>query len=281
MHSNLISASELAGRLHRPDLIVVDCRFNLLDPAAGRVAWQAGHIPGAVFADLNEQLSATVSAAAGGRHPLPDARALCRTLGQLGIGNHSQVVAYDDASGMLAGRLWWLLRWLGHTRVAVLDSGLPAWEAAGQSLSTDPQTPPPQQFQGEPGQMPVVDAAELAAGLGDGRRRLVDVRTSVRFRGQSEPIDKLAGHVPGAINLPLERNLNASGSFRSAVELAELYQPYLDGGSAGSLVLMCGSGVSACHSLLALDEAGLPGAALYPGSWSDWISDPSRPVATD
>ncbi len=206
---------------------------------------------------------------------------LCRTLGQLGIGNHSQVVAYDAASGMLASRLWWLLRWLGHTRVAVLDGGLPAWEAAGLSLSTDQQTPPPQQFHGEPGQMPVVDADEVAARIGDGRRGLIDARAFARFSGESEPIDKRAGHVPGAINLPLERNLDASGRFRPAAELAELYRPYLDGGSAGSLVLMCGSGVSACHSLLALDEAGLSGAALYAGSWSDWISDPSRPVATD
>ena len=280
MYSTLINAEELAGRLGSPGWVVVDCRFDLADPAAGEAAWRAGHIPGAVFADLDRLLSGPVSPERGGRHPLPDPEALCAGLGRLGIHTDSQVVGYDASAGMLAGRLWWLLRWLGHERVAVLDGGLDAWLRAGYEVTATQPEPAPCEFRGEAGSMPVLNAEQVAAGIADGSLVVVDVRAAERFRGESEPLDKLAGHVPGAVNLPLGNNLSAAGDFLPPPALSMLYESRLPATDPSALAFMCGSGVSACHSLLALELIGWSGAALYAGSWSDWISDPHRPVAT-
>jgi thiosulfate/3-mercaptopyruvate sulfurtransferase len=280
MYSTLISAEELAGRLGSPGWVAVDCRFDLTDAAAGEAAWRAGHIPGAVFADLDRLLSGPVSTERGGRHPLPDPEALCAGLGRLGIHTESQVVVYDASAGMLAGRLWWLLRWLGHDRVAVLDGGLDAWLQAGCEVTALEPDPAPCEFRGEAGAMSVLNAEQVAAGIADGSLVVVDVRTAERFRGEIEPLDHVAGHVPGAVNLPLGNNLSGTGGFQAPDALAALYENRLPDTDPSALAFMCGSGVSACHSLLALEIIGWSGAALYAGSWSDWISDPHRPIAT-
>jgi len=280
MYSTLITAEELAKRVGSPGWVVVDCRFDLADPLAGERAWREAHIPGAVFADLDRLLSGPVSAERGGRHPLPDPERLCASLGRLGIHSGSQVVAYDESAGMLAGRLWWLLRWLGHEKVAVLDGGLDAWLQAEYEVTAAQPEPAPCEFHGEAGSMPVLNAEQVAAGIADGSLVVVDVRAAERFRGENEPLDKVAGHVPGALNLPLGNNLAASGSFQAPGALAALYESRLPDADPSALAFMCGSGVSACHSLLALEIIGWSGAALYAGSWSDWISDPHRPVAS-
>lgn len=277
----LITVPELAVGLADPDWRVLDCRFDLFDPAAGRRAWQRGHLPGALYADLERDLSAPATGP-GGRHPLPAPASLVAQLGRWGIEAGTQVVAYDDCGGLIAGRAWWLLRWLGHERVAVLDGGLAAWQAAGLPLSTAQTEPPavryrPRAPQG--GAMPVLDAEELARRLAEDRLLLVDVRSPERYQGREEPIDPRAGHVPGALNLPLAGNLDGDGRFLPAATLRERYAPLLARASGRALAVMCGSGVSACQALIAMELAGLPAPMLYAGSWSDWISDPSRPVA--
>lgn len=275
----LISPQELLPLLAGDDCVVVDCRFDLMDPGAGRAAWAAAHVPGAQYAHLDEDLSGPVGDA-GGRHPLPDPAALARRLADWGIGEHSLVVAYDDSGGAIAGRLWWLLRDCGHTRVAVLDGGFRAWQAAGLPVETDvpePGTAPVRQL--VTGQMPTLDAAAVARVLRDGTMLLIDVRAPERFAGAEEPLDKLAGHVPGALNFPLTGNLDVDGRFLSRAELQERFRGLLGGRPPAVAVIMCGSGVSACQTLLAMEHAGLAGASLYTGSWSDWISDPSRPIA--
>lgn len=276
----LVSPASLAAALGDPRLVILDCRFNLAEPAAGRAAWQAGHIPGARFADLEQDLSGPVSPRAGGRHPLPDPAALAARLGGWGIGDDTQAVVYDAVSGMLASRAWWLLRWLGHERVAVLDGGWPAWLEAGGEAVTEPPDVVPRTFTARPGSQPVVDATGVAAGLADGSLLLLDARAAARFAGRHEPLDKIAGRVPGAVNLPQTGHLDSHGRLRPPAELAAQFQALLQDRPATSVACMCGSGVSACHTLLAMAHAGLPGAALYAGSWSDWISDPARPVAT-
>ena len=280
----LVSVEELAAQLHDPNWIVVDCRFNLMQPDAGREAYAAGHIPGAVYADLDKDLASAASAESGGRHPLPDVGAFRHLLDSWGVGATSRIVAYDDAGGAVAARLWWLVRWMGHQRVALLDGGLGAWRAAQHELSDGSATTRQGEFRngyGEPGNMPVVDVAELEAGLIDDRLMLLDARAPDRFFAREEPLDPVAGHVPGALNLPFQENLGADGRFRPAPELHEHYQSVIGARSPSELVCMCGSGVTACHTLLALEVGGFPGAALYVGSWSDWVSSAQRPVATD
>lgn len=281
--SLLISAQDLAAELQpgsgSAPPVIVDCRFNLLQPGAGRATYLAGHLPGAHYADLDRDLSAP-RAAGTGRHPLPDPEALCDFFGRMGITADTRVVAYDDGGGSLAARLWWLLRWMGHQHVVLLDGGLAAWEKAGLPLSqTVPETAR-QRFAGAAGQMPVMHAPELSTALARHSIRLLDVRAEDRFLGRIEPIDKVAGHVPGALNVPFAGNLRADLSFQSSEYLAERYAPVIEGRPPGEIVCMCGSGVTACHGILALELAGVPGAALYPGSWSEWISSPHRPVVT-
>lgn len=277
--TTLVGADELAGALGNEELRIVDARFALMDPLAGRSAYQESHLPGAVHADLNRDLS-DLTRAGEGRHPLPDSAAFVRKLGEWGIAPHHQVVAYDAGDGsMAAARLWWMLKLLGHGRVAVLDGGLAAWRAQGLPETASMNSPAagpayPADFDASR----IVSAEEVRSRLGQASGWLLDARAGERFRGEAEPIDPVAGHVPGAVNRPVADNLSG-GRFKPSWQLREEIVPLLPGGKADEVVVMCGSGVTACHLLLALEHAGLHGARVYAGSWSGWISDPSRPVA--
>lgn len=277
-----VSADTLRARIDDPDWVVVDCRFNLMQPDAGRAAYEAGHIPGAVYANLDSDLASPVATdGSGGRHPLPDPGEFGRLLASWGVGRDSVIVAYDDVGNAIAARLWWLARWVGHSAATVLDGGLDAWIAAGGSLATDVPTLSRGNFEPQPGAMPVVDVETVEARLANGSMVLLDARTADRFAGRSEPIDRIAGHIPGAINTPLPENLMADKCLRSAAELQAYYCAIIAERPIESVACMCGSGVTACHTLLALETAGLPGAALYVGSWSDWISSERRPIADE
>lgn len=280
-YETLIGPAELAPRLGDPAWRLFDCRFDLGDSGAGERAHAASHLPGALYAHLDRDLSAPVTPSSG-RHPLPDPDALCAWLGRLGVGSGTQVIAYDDSGGSMAVRLWWLLRWLGHRRVAVLDGGWQAWQRAGLPLEqAPPAAPAAVRFTGRPDHTRVVSSTAIAQQLQSGADAMliVDARAGERFRGESEPIDPVAGHIPGAVNLPLGGNLDADGNFRPAAELRRRYRTVLGDRAPDALVAMCGSGVTACHNLLAMAVAGLDGGRLYAGSWSEWIRDPSRPVA--
>lgn len=262
--------------------VIIDCRFELAQPKAGLAAYEAAHIPRAHYADLNRDLSAPPGPLTG-RHPLPDSSALAAALGRWGATPESQVVVYDDANSSFAARLWWLLRWIGHTEVAVLDGGYQAWRKAGGPLENGVDSADPGQVAGtlipRPGTLPSVSTAEVAATLLASERLVIDARAPERYAGATEPIDSVAGHVPGAVNHPFSLNLAADNTFLPAVELRRRWLERLGGRDAAQVVAMCGSGVTACHNLLSLEIAGLPGAALYPGSWSEWIRDARRPVA--
>ncbi|ACB35625.1 Rhodanese domain protein [Leptothrix cholodnii SP-6] len=276
----LISAAELASRLS--GVLLFDARFELSQPLAGAAAYAEGHLPGAAYLDLDRHLSTKDSAAAlcGGRHPLPTAPAFAHTLGQLGVTPAQAVVIYDTQGGMFAARAWWMLRWLGHREVAVLDGGLKAWQQAGGALESGVvPAPAPVADYPLPADlaMPTIDAATLQATLG--RPVLIDARGAERYRGDVEPLDPVAGHIPGALNRPFTQNLGADGRFLPADALRAGFAPLLSGRPAAEVVHQCGSGVTACHNLLAMDVAGLAGSQLYPGSWSEWCSDPARPVA--
>lgn len=280
--SAIVPVEELARHLEDPDWIVVDCRFDLMVPDAGRMAWQEGHIPGAYFADLDRQLAAPVAPdGIGGRHPLPAPDDVEQLFRSWGVTDRSRIVACDDMGNALAARLWWLLRWAGHRGAAVLDGGMPAWLAAGHPLSTDTPAPATGSFEVRPGSMPVIDAPDVAAGLATGELVLLDARAAPRFAGEAEPIDKRAGHVPGAVNTPFDANLLADKCFRAPAELQAYYRAAIGDSDLNRVACMCGSGVTACHTLLSLEIAGLRGAALFAGSWSDWISDDTRPIAPD
>jgi thiosulfate/3-mercaptopyruvate sulfurtransferase len=278
MWKTLVSAAELAKAAGR-DLVIVDTRFDLAEPESGRRAYAAAHIPGAVYAHLDEDLAGPVSAGTG-RHPLPDPDTLAAKLGAWGAGEHTQLVAYDDGSGAYAARLWWLARWLGHDAAAVLDGGLAAWRALGLPLTTEAPRPVARRFVARPRPGLALSTPEVAASTASGEVLLLDARAAPRFRGEVEPIDAVAGHVPGARNHPFQENLGSDGRFLPPAELRARYLRALAGRDAAEVVCMCGSGVTACHDLLALEHAGLHGARLYPGSWSEWIRDPARPVAT-
>ncbi len=273
----LVDAEALATRLGAADLRLFDCRFALNDVGAGEAAWREAHLPGAQYAHLDRDLSGPHHHGAG-RHPWPDADAFGAWLGRCGVTPETQVVAYDDGDGAYAARLWFLLRAFGHRRVAVLDGGWARWTALG--LPTDAELPAIRATTCSGGfdRSLLFDAAEIAARLEAGDA-LVDARAGERYRGEIEPIDRVAGHVPGAINRPYAMNLDA-GRFKPAARLAEEFAALLGDRSPQQVIAMCGSGVTACHHLLAMTHAGLPGARLFTGSWSGWIEDPSRPVAT-
>ena len=277
---SLIDAGSLQDLLGKPHLAVVDCRFDLMKPEAGRQAYLTAHIPGARYADLNRDLSAPTGPHTG-RHPLPSPDAFARRLSHLGIGNDTQVVAYDDAGGSIAARLWWMLRWLGHGAVAVLDGGFRAWTAHGGALQSGETASRAERFTPRIDANAVLSTAELEHALRDPKTMLVDARAQERYAGTVEPIDAVAGHIPGAVNHPFTANLGPDGRFLPAAELERRWQERLAGRGLENLVAMCGSGVTACHNLLSLEVAGLPGAKLYAGSWSEWIRDPRRPVARD
>lgn len=276
----IVNAEVLAVALGRrpqdvPPIVLLDVRHDLKDPEAGPSAYAGGHIPGAHHAHVDRDLSGPVGPQTG-RHPLPDPSAFAATCSRWGIDSTVQVVAYDDVGGAWAGRVWWLLRDAGHAKVAVLDGGLAAWKAAGQTLTTEPATSTPRRFTGRPGHMPRTDAQRILRGQ---HGRVVDARAAERYRGEREPIDPVAGHIPGARSAPHAGNLGPDGRFLPRDELRQRYTQVLAGVLAKDAAVYCGSGVTAPHDLLAMAIAGLEGAALYPGSWSEWIRDPKRPVA--
>lgn len=277
-YETLIDVDTLKSRLADPAFRVVDCRFELGNPDAGRALYTGGHLPGATYAHLDEDLSGPRTPWTG-RHPLPDPEDLAATFGRLGIDADMQVVAYDDSNGAYAARLWWLLRWLGHRSVAVLDGGLAAWRAAGLPLSVPPVSVAQRTFVGRANTTMHVSGDEVALLLARGEATVLDARAPERYEGRLEPLDPRAGHVPGAFNHHFARNLGPDGRFLAPDALQALLGRQLRGRPPSAVVSMCGSGVTACHTLLALEIAGLPGARLYPGSWSEWSRDEGRPVA--
>ena len=279
--AQLLSPQQLAERLQQPGLVLLDCRFALDDPTYGLRSYNAGHIAGAQFADLERDLSAPVRKGITGRHPLPASAALIATLQAWGINNDSQIVLYDDGPGAFAARAWWLLAWLGkQDNVWLLDGGLQAWNAAGLPLTAASASPQPGNFSGQPQAALVLDASQLQQRLNSTQLTLLDARAQPRFRGEVEPLDPVAGHIPGAQCAVFTDNLASNGCFLPAPQLQQRFAALLGSRPASDLVAYCGSGVTACHNLFALCLAGYPLAPLYAGSWSEWITDPQRPVAT-
>ena len=277
--TTLIDVASLASQIDSGELALFDCRSELGNPRWGEAQYADSHIPGAQFLHLERDLSSPVTATSG-RHPLPDPQAFAQRLGALGAGTGLQIVAYDQGNGAYAARLWWLARWIGHARVAVLDGGFAAWRAAGLPLETTVRTPQPRSLE-----VRLDDGAAVDSRTVDELRQrpdtlLVDARGANRFAGRDETIDPIAGHVPGARNLPFTGNVGADGRFLSAEALRRRWQVLLGSRPPSALIAMCGSGVTACHNLLALEHAGLGGGRLYAGSWSEWIRDPRRPIAT-
>ncbi|WP_397476309.1 sulfurtransferase [Pusillimonas sp.] len=315
MSDILISPAQLQDALAREPWLIFDVRHDLADHEAGRRAFVQGHIPGAIYLDHEKQLSAPRTGR-NGRHPLPRLDDLTALMHALGLRPDSRVVVYDASGGMFAAHVWWMLRWMGHEHVAVLDGGWQAWLDAGGQVEagktqdgpyasmpdstssqaghaafhgTGDKTPEGAQSAdaagGEPNQrpiesMPTVDANTVKANLNDPVFTIVDARAPERFRGEVEPMDPVAGHIPGALNRPNSQNLQASGRFKPSAQLREEFTALLGGRSPEQVVHQCGSGITACHNLFAMELAGLSGSALYPGSWSEWCSDPARPVAT-
>ena len=279
--SSLISVAALQEQLGSDDLRILDCRFDLQDPQAGRRAYACAHIPGAVYADLDQDLAAPIRTGTG-RHPLPDAQELARVFGAMGIAAQSRVVVYDDSTGALAARAWWLLRWLGHEHVALLDGGWARWQAMAAPVEAEAKSATAQRFTATPKDNLVLETGEILDQIEAGKTfRLVDARDEQRFRGLIEPIDSVAGHIPGAVNLPFTESLAPDGTWKSPEELRVLLRDVLEGDLEAPWSVMCGSGVTACHLAIAARLAGLREPRLYVGSWSEWITDPSRPVAAD
>lgn len=276
-YKTLVSTDMLARHLDDPGWVICDCRHDLADTELGSRSYAQGHIPGARFLHLDADLSGTKSGQ-NGRHPLPDPALLARKLGQQGIANTSQVVAYDSQGGMYAARLWWLMRWLGHEAVAVLDGGLTKWLAEGRPVTAELPRIEPATFERLPGALPV-DATFVLTHLDGSGMRLVDARAPDRYAGQNETIDPVAGHIPGAVNRFFKLNLDGQGNFKPADVLRKEFADLLAGSAPREVVHQCGSGVTACHNLLAMEHAGLAGSRLYAGSWSEWCADRGRPVA--
>jgi len=278
-YRKLIEVAELQDLLGCADCRVVDCRFDLSQPEKGRTEYLAGHIPGALHADLDQDLAGPVTKDSG-RHPLPDTNVFKATLQGWGICPGIQVVVYDYASGALAARLWWMLRWFGHSQVAVLNGGLKAWLAGDGTLATEVPEFAESTLAEAPDSGRVITTDEVCSMLGKGDdMRLVDARDRARFNGQTEPIDPVAGHVPGAINFPFSENLNADGTWKSSQALRQAWAGLLGSGTPAPFSVMCGSGVTACHLVLSAAIAGLPEPRVYIGSWSEWLLDEARPVA--
>ncbi len=279
VYTTLVTTEELSTRLDDPYWIVVDVRSSLLDPEAGRRSYETLHIPGAVFADLNGDLS-TEPGGGRGRHPLPTVDEMAKTFGALGIGSKMQVVVYDDADGMYASRLWWMLRYVGHDTVAVLDGGMAKWQAEGRPTTSGREGRPEQSFVAEPRHEMAVTADDVDAARRDATRVVVDSRAPDRYLGENETIDPVGGHIPGARNRFFKLNVESDGTMRDPATIAAEMASVLGAVPAERAIFYCGSGVTACQNLLALERAEITGARLYPGSWSEWISDPRRPIAT-
>ncbi|MFY1920975.1 sulfurtransferase [Achromobacter xylosoxidans] len=280
MTMTLISAADLATHLGAADVRVFDVRHDLTNHAAGREAYAAGHIPGARYLDHETELAAPRTGR-NGRHPLPDRGQFGALMAAHGVTPETLVVAYDASGGMYAAHLWWMLRWLGHDRVAVLDGGWQAWQAAGLPTSTEAAAPVQASAPVTPAALLVgsVDAQAVLDNIARPGFTVIDARAANRYRGEVEPMDPVAGHIPGALNRPNGQNLQADGRFKDAAQLRQEFTALLDGRDPAAIVHQCGSGITACHNLLSMEIAGLAGSRLYPGSWSEWCSDPSRPVA--
>jgi thiosulfate/3-mercaptopyruvate sulfurtransferase len=277
MYTMLIEPAELSPHTDDPNWVVLDCRFDLARPAWGEEEFGRGHVPNALYAHLDRDLSSAVTPTSG-RHPLPAREAFLATLEQWGVDREVQVVAYDQGPGAYASRLWWLVRWAGHTRVAVLNGGFAAWQQAGLPVSQQPSVRQHRHFSPSEAPAEVVTTTEVAALQADGKLQsgesvLVDARAADRFAGRNETLDPVAGHIPGARNHPFMGNLDAQGRFLPAATLRSRWLETLRGQSPSKTIAMCGSGVTACHNLLAL-----PGARLYAGSWSEWIREAARPT---
>jgi len=280
----VIAVEQLAELLGAPGVVILDCRHDLAQAGWGAQQYRLGHIPGAIFADLDHDLAGARNGA-NGRHPLPSPEAFAARLRDWGLGPSSRVVVYDASQGAYAARAWWMLRWVGHPWVAVLDGGWQAWLAAGLGISD--QTPKPRQGdlrvgpsrQVIAGVDAVLEIAKSAPAPGHGGTLLLDARAPDRFEGRNETVDPVAGHIPGAVNRFWKQNLDERGYFKPPQQLRDEYAVLLQERTPGQVIVQCGSGVTACHDILALHLAGLQGAALYPGSWSEWIADPARPIA--
>lgn len=279
MEKNLVTTAELAEHLGDPDWIVFDTRHELGDVEKGRRAYAAGHIPGAYFLHVDEDLAGPRNGR-NGRHPLPDIAVFAAKINDRGVGPGKQVVVYDDLGGNFAVRLWWMLRWLGHDRVALLDGEWPQWQKEGRPVTTEVPALRKGNFVARPRLAATVDAPFVERFHDDASIKLLDARAPERFAGLKEPIDPVAGHIPGAVNRFWQKNLNPDGRFKSPQQLRSEYEEMLGDTSGEQVVHMCGSGVTACHNSFAMAIAGLPEGRLYPGSWSEWVADPSRPVFT-
>ncbi|GAB6141181.1 sulfurtransferase [Methylosoma difficile] len=277
-YKTLISATELQQHINDPRWVVIDCRFSLADAGLGGRQYRQGHLPGACYADLNQDLSASVKSYTG-RHPLPDFRVLAKKLGEWGVSNYHQVVVYDDAGGAFAGRLWWLLRCMGHESVAVLDGGIKAWQRQGLALTTVLPKPKRQVFRVYLDEKQWLSANKVQDLLASKAICLIDARSPERFRGDQEPIDPVAGHIPYALNRAMTLNVDSQGLFLPSATLKQQFAALIGRYAPEQVVHQCGSGVTACHNLLAMEHAGLNGSKLYAGSWSEWIRNKNRPVA--
>ncbi|MFI3156964.1 MAG: sulfurtransferase [Methylococcaceae bacterium] len=277
-YTTLISTDTLHRQLSHSDRIIVDCRFSLADTEAGAKSYRHGHIPNARYAHLDKDLSSAITDFTG-RHPLPNVALLAKKLGAWGIANTSQVVAYDDAGGAFAGRLWWLLRYLGHDKVAVLDGGIKHWQKQGLPITTTLPKVKPAVFRPYLNEGAWLNALQVQNSLARKTICLIDARTPERYRGEQEPIDPVAGHIPYALNRAFQLNLDNNGLFLPAEQLREQFKQLIGAGAPEQVVHYCGSGVTACHNLLAMEHAGLTGSKLYSGSWSEWIRNKNRAVA--
>ncbi len=277
MWNTLITAKELSNHIHDPNWVIVDCRFDLMDPSWGEEEYRSLHIPGAVYAHMNTDLSGPVTPDSG-RHPLPETYELIEVLRRFGINSQSQVIAYDSTSGSFAARLWFLLRYLGHNQVAVLDGGLPAWLTAGFETESGWQTNPTGNFTGQPQPEMVVSTAEMETITRDPSWLTVDSRAPERFTGASEPIDAKAGHIPSAVNYFYGQNSKQDGTIYPAEDLRKIFDNLLAGHTINKTVIYCGSGVTSAQNILAMVYAGLPQPKLYNGSWSEWIRDSDHPI---
>jgi thiosulfate/3-mercaptopyruvate sulfurtransferase len=281
MYKTLIATDTLHGHIHDADWCIVDARFSLADTTLGMQDYQTAHIPGAHYAHLDKDLSGPIIPGKTGRHPLPAVEAAARTFSEWGIDHNVQVVVYDSVSGSVAARLWWMLKWLGHDAVAVLDGGWPAWQAAGLPVTQDLPSGSSRAFTADVRAQLLTDVAQVDRYRNDPAYRVFDARTPERYRGEQEPIDPVAGHIPGAHCASFAENIAEDGLFQSPEALRLRYEPLLAGIHTDHIISYCGSGVTACHNLLAMSHAGLGDAVLYAGSWSEWITDQGRPVGTE
>jgi thiosulfate/3-mercaptopyruvate sulfurtransferase len=277
-YTTLVSTDTLNQQLNHPNWVIVDCRFSLADTEAGAKAYRHGHIPNARYAHLDKDLSSAITDFTG-RHPLPNFALLAKKLGDWGITNTSQVVAYDDAGGAFAGRLWWLLKCMGHDKVAVLNGGIKQWQKQGLPVTTTLPTVKPTTFRAYLDESAWLNAVQVQNSLAQKAICLIDARTPERYRGEQEPIDPVAGHIPGALNRAFQLNLDSNGLFLSAEQLREQFKQLIGTSAPEQVVHYCGSGVTACHNLLAMEYAGLTGSKLYAGSWSEWIRNKNRSIA--